>query len=66
MLTAVEVIGGLVLLVGLLLAVDWVTAGRTKGRILARAKGQQTDSASVGYDVIENQARGSQFDTWNP
>ena len=59
------VVGGLVVVAGLLLALDWLTAGRARGRRLIRAKDQGTDS-SIGYTVIENQSHGQQFDTWNP
>ena len=62
----VWVVGGLVVLVGLLLAVDWFTAGRMKGRMLVRAKDQNADNANAGYATIESQARGSQHGTWNP
>ena len=58
------VLGGIVAVVGLLLAVDWVTAGRTKRRMLVRAKDQGASDSAIGYSIIQNQAQGSQNDTW--
>jgi hypothetical protein len=52
-MVTLEVIGGIVLLVGALLAVDWFTAGRTQRRGLVRAKDQSEGSAGVGYAAIE-------------
>ena len=63
---AVWVIGGLVVVVTALLAVDWLTAGRKKRRMLVRATDQSGGNSHVDYAAIENQAHGSQFDTWNP
>ncbi len=50
------VFGGISLLVVLLLAVDWFTAGRSKRR-LVRAKDQSSGDAGVGYAVIEQQSQ---------
>jgi hypothetical protein len=55
-----EVIGGIVLLVGALLAIDWFTAGRAKGRMLVRAKDQSAGNAGVGYAATERNIRGAQ------
>jgi hypothetical protein len=63
---ALWVIGGLVVVVGLLLAVDWFTAARTKRRVLVRARDQGSDDTGIGYTIVEHQARSSQLDTWNP
>jgi len=52
-----EVVVGIALVVGVLLAVDWFTAGRAKGRILVRARDQSADNARVGYAVIERDAQ---------
>lgn len=52
-----EVIGGIVLLVGVLLAVDWFTAGRSKRRLLVRAKDQSSGSIGVGYALIQRDAQ---------
>jgi hypothetical protein len=51
----VEVIGGLVVLVAALLAVDWFTAGRLKGRRLVSARNQNAQNAGVGYAQIDTQ-----------
>lgn len=56
-MVVVEVIVGIVLLVGALLAVDWFTAGRAKGRLLVRAKDQSSESTGVGYGLIERDAQ---------
>jgi hypothetical protein len=56
------VVGGIVVLVVALLAVDWFTAGRTKGRLLVRAKDQNSDNAGVGYADIQNQIRGQEME----
>ncbi len=66
MAAAVWVIGGLVVVVTALLAVDWFTAGRKKRRMLVRATDQSRGNSHVDYAAIENQSHGSQFDTWNP
>jgi hypothetical protein len=50
----VSVVGGLVVLVGALLAVDWFTAGRAKGRLLVRANNQSSDNLGVGYAAVES------------
>jgi hypothetical protein len=50
----VYVCGGMLLLVVILLAVDWFTAGHAKRR-LVRGKDQYSADASVGYAVIERQ-----------
>jgi hypothetical protein len=57
------VFGGMVLLVVVLLAVDWFTAGHAKSR-LVRAKDQHSDDANVGYAVIEQQ--GKSMERQNP
>jgi hypothetical protein len=51
-MVVIEVIAGIVLLVGVLLAFDWFMAGRTKGRLLVRAK-DKSENSGVGYAVIE-------------
>jgi uncharacterized membrane protein len=53
MMVVLEVIAGILLLVGVLVAVDWFTAGRSKKRMLVRAKDQSAGDSSVGYAVIE-------------
>ena len=50
------VVGGILVLVGALLAVDWVTAGHTK-RKLVRAKEQSSMNANVGYAGIQRQSQ---------
>jgi hypothetical protein len=55
-----EVVGGIVLLVGALLAVDWFTAGRAKGRRLVRAKDQSSGKAGIGYASIERTTQSQQ------
>jgi hypothetical protein len=50
------VVGGILALVGALLAVDWVTAGHTK-RKLVRAKDQSSTDANVGYAAIQRQGQ---------
>jgi hypothetical protein len=50
------VVGGILVLVGALLAVDWVTAGHTK-RKLVRAKDQSSTDANVGYAAIQRQGQ---------
>ncbi len=57
------VFGGIFLLVVLLLAVDWFTAGRSKRR-LVRAKDQSSADTGVGYAVIEQQ--GQSIERQNP
>src|SRR4051794_17853883 len=54
-MVVVEVVAGIVLFVGVLLAVDGFTAGRAKGRMLARARDQNPGNAGIGYAVIERQ-----------
>jgi hypothetical protein len=54
------VVGAIVLMAGLLLAVDWFTAGRSRGRTLVRAKDQSSDNAAVGYAVTERNPRPDQ------
>ncbi|HET8663435.1 MAG TPA: hypothetical protein VFM08_03895 [Nocardioides sp.] len=66
MWAVVWVVGMLVVLVGALLAVDWMASKRTKGRLLARAKDQYATDKNVGYTTIENQSHGTQFNTWSP
>jgi hypothetical protein len=53
------VLGGIVLLVVVLLAVDWFTAGRTK-RTLVRGRDQYSTDIGVGYGVIERQVSSTQ------
>jgi hypothetical protein len=57
----VWVIAGTVVLVVALLAVDWFWAGRTKGRLLVRAKDQSSGDTGVGYAAIEDQGRFDQY-----
>ena len=52
-MVVLEVAGGILLLVGALVALDWFTAGRAKGRMLVRAKDQSADNAGVGYAGVE-------------
>ena len=59
-MVVVEVIAGIVLVVGVLLALDWVMAGRAKARLLVRAKDQSSGNAGVGYVVIERDLKGTQ------
>ena len=56
----VWVVIAIVLLVGGLLAVDWVTAGRTKRRMLVRARDQSATDLNVGYGVIMTQTRSNE------
>ena len=58
----VWVVGAIVVLVVAMLAVDWFTAGRAKGRLLVRAKDQNSDNAGVGYADIQNQIRGHEME----
>ena len=53
----VWVFGGIALLVVVLLAVDWLAAGR-KGRRLVRAKDQQVGNIDVDYTVIQRLGQG--------
>ena len=62
-MVVVEVIAGIVLLVGVLLAFDWFMAGRTKERNLVRAKDQSARDAGVGYAVIETSANAQKHQT---
>ena len=48
----VWVVIGLVVFVGALLALDWFTAGRTRRRMLVRAKDQGATDANVGYGTV--------------
>jgi len=57
-MVVVEIIGGIVLLVGALLAVDWFTAGRSRRRGLVRAKDQSAASTGVGYAATERNIQG--------
>ena len=50
------VVGGILVLVGALLVVDWITAGHSKRRLM-RAKDQSSTNSSVGYAVIERQSQ---------
>ena len=59
----VWVLGGLVVLVGVLLAVDWFAAGRSKRRILVRARDQDPGNAGIGYTLIELQGPSDQNQT---
>jgi hypothetical protein len=56
-MVVVEVIAGIVLLVGVLLAVDWFSAGRAKGRILGRTADSPDENANVGYGQIDRDIR---------
>jgi hypothetical protein len=59
---AVWVVGGIVVLVGLLLAIDWFAAGRSIGRRrFVSAKSQNSDNAGVGYADIQNQLHGHEM-----
>jgi hypothetical protein len=58
------VVGLLAVVVGGLVAVDWFTAGRTKRRMVVRAKDQGESDTAIGYGTIQNQSHGSQFGTW--
>jgi hypothetical protein len=49
----VFVVGGLVVLVGALLAVDWFTAGRAKGRMLVRSRDGRAQDDSTNYGAVE-------------
>jgi hypothetical protein len=54
----VWVVGAIVVLVGALLAVDWLAAGRSGRRRFLSAKTQNSDNAGVGYADIQNQFHG--------
>jgi hypothetical protein len=55
----VWVVGGLVVVVVVLLAIDWFAAGRGRGRRrFVSAKAQNSDNAGVGYADIQNQLHG--------
>src|SRR5262245_56011403 len=47
-----EVVAGIVLLAGVLLALDWFTAGRAKGRILGRTQDSAAENANAAYGAI--------------
>jgi hypothetical protein len=59
----VWVIGAVVLLVALLLALDWFTAGRTKRRILVRAGEQGATDVNVGYGAVIAQSHSTDIQT---
>jgi hypothetical protein len=56
----VWVVGALVVIVGALLAVDWFTAGRVKGRMLVRARDGSESDSNVNYTHIEQTTQGMQ------
>jgi hypothetical protein len=62
----VFVVGVLVVLVAALLAVDWFTAGRTKGRMLVRARDGGATDANTNYGVIEQSLHNIQHQDPNP
>ncbi len=53
--TALVVIGTLVVLVAALLTLDWFMAGRTGHRILRSARDGEAANADVGYASIERE-----------
>ena len=55
-----EVVGGIVLLVGVLLAVDWFTAGRAKARILGKDQDLAAENANAGYGAITRDINSTQ------
>ena len=57
------VFGGIALLVVALLAVDWISTGRKKGRMLVRAKDQGVGNERLDYTVIERQTQSIQDQT---
>jgi hypothetical protein len=62
----VWVVIGLVVLVGALLAVDWFTAGRTKRRILVRARDQGATDPNVGYGAVIAQSHSTEVQSGGP
>jgi hypothetical protein len=58
MVVVLEVVGAILVLVGALVALDWFTSGRTKGRMLVRAKDQSSGNTGVGYAAVERNVRG--------
>ncbi len=56
----VWVVGALVVIVGALLAVDWFTAGRVKGRMLVRARDGSESDLNVNYTHHEQTVQGIQ------
>ena len=56
----VWVVIALVVLVATPLVVDWFTAGRSKRRMLVRAKDQGSDNTGVGYASMLRQAQSTQ------
>jgi hypothetical protein len=62
----VWVVGGLAVLVAVLLAVDWFTAGRVKGRMLNRVGESSSQNASVNTALVERQAHATQYHQGNP
>lgn len=64
----VFVVGGLAVLVAALLAVDWFTSGRAKGRMLARGRAQSgSDSdAQVNLQLHQQHTEGIKFQNPKP
>ena len=58
----VWVVGAIVVLVGALLAADWLGAGRAKRRLLVRAKDQSSDNAGVGYAAVESNLQTQKYE----
>ena len=61
-MTTFLVIGGIALLVGGYLALDWWLAGLKNKRTLTRSRDGQVGNASVDETMIERQAQSKQ--TW--
>jgi hypothetical protein len=57
------VFGGILLVVVVLLAVDWFTAGHARRRLVP-AKDQSSADSNVGYSVIQRQ--GQSMEQQNP
>jgi hypothetical protein len=62
----VFVVGGLVVLVGVLLAVDWLTAGRAKRRMLGRGRDARAAADAANYGVVDEALHNFQHHNPNP
>lgn len=60
MMSVVIVFGGLAVVVGTLLAVDWFVAGRSERRRMVRARDQQVGDKNVDLAMIQREAQSDQ------
>lgn len=60
MMSVVIVFGGLAVVVGTLLAVDWFVAGRRERRRMVRAHDQQVGDKNVDLAMIQREAQSDQ------